>query len=175
MELLDVLDRNGIATGRMKEREEIHRDGDWHRAVHVWIVNNKNEVLIQKRSSEIDLFKNFWDISLAGHVRAGERSEDAAWRELNEELNIVVRNSELESIGMVKSWLEDKGNHDNQFCDIYFLRKDVELREIKKQGKEVAETALMPLHEFKKLIYEDPERFVPRMEEYEKMFDFLAS
>lgn len=174
MELLDVLDENGVATGRTKNRGEIHKDGDWHRTVHAWIVNDKDEVLIQKRSSEIDLFKNLWDISLAGHVLSGEKSIEAAKRELREELDISVRDDELKSMGTVKSQLEDKGNHDNQFCDIYLLRKNVDLREIKKQRKEVAEVALTPLGELKKFVYGKPGRFIPRTEEYEKIFDFLA-
>ena len=70
--------------------------------------------------------------------------------------------------------VEDEESYDNQFCDIYLVRKNVDLREIKKQKKEVAEITLMPLGELKELIYEDPEQFVPRTEEYEKMFDFLA-
>ena len=38
MELIDVLTRAGELTGVRKPKPEIHRDGDWHRAAHVWIV-----------------------------------------------------------------------------------------------------------------------------------------
>ena len=38
-EYFDVLDSNGHKTGRIKLRSEVHRDGDWHRAVNIWIVN----------------------------------------------------------------------------------------------------------------------------------------
>ena len=170
-----MLDENGVATGKTKDRSEIHKDGSWHRTVHVWIVNSKDEVLIQKRSLEIDLFKDLWDISLVGHIQSREKNIEAAKRELTEELGIKVRNDELELIGTVKSQLEDEESYDNQFCDIYLVRKNVDLREIKKQRKEVAEIAFMPLGELMKFIYENSEQFVPRTEEYEKMFDFLAS
>ncbi|MBI4281803.1 hypothetical protein HY625_03210 [Candidatus Uhrbacteria bacterium] len=50
MEYLDVLDANGNPTGKKKSHATIHRDGDWHRAVHVWIVNDQQQLLVQKRS-----------------------------------------------------------------------------------------------------------------------------
>ena len=46
-EFFDVLDEEGSKTGKIKPREELHRDGDWHKSVHVWIVNDNAEVLLQ--------------------------------------------------------------------------------------------------------------------------------
>ena len=37
-EEFDVLDARGWLTGRTKARSAVHRDGDWHAAVHVWIL-----------------------------------------------------------------------------------------------------------------------------------------
>ena len=50
MEYFDVLDENGNKTGKLKLRNEVHRDGDWHRGVHVWIINSFGELLLQRRS-----------------------------------------------------------------------------------------------------------------------------
>ena len=36
-ELFDVVRGDGAPTGRIKPRAAVHRDGDWHRAVHVWV------------------------------------------------------------------------------------------------------------------------------------------
>ncbi len=174
MEKLDVLDENGTATGIIKDRSEVHRDGDWHRAVHVWIVNGQNEILLQKRSSEIDLFKNLWDISLAGHVQSGEKSREAAKRELREELNIKARDDELKFVETYQSRLKDGADQDNQFCDVYLLRREIDLRKIKKQKKEVAATAFFPIKEFKERLLANPEQFVPRAEEYKKMLVFFG-
>lgn len=47
-ELLDVLNENGISTGIVKPRNKIHSDGDWHQAVHTWIVcKSRRTVLIR--------------------------------------------------------------------------------------------------------------------------------
>ena len=44
-EYFDILDENGNKTGQTKLRSEVHRDGDWHKAVHIWIFNDKGEAL----------------------------------------------------------------------------------------------------------------------------------
>lgn len=174
MECIDVLDERGVPTGATKPRDEVHRDGDWHRAVHVWVVNGRGEVLIQKRSAAIDLFQNLWDISLAGHVRSGERSADAARRELKEELGITMEEHELQFVAAIPSQLKDGALRDNQFSDIYLLRRDADLEELKKQKEEVTEITFMPLQKLKTLARESTECFVPRAKEYKKMFRLLA-
>lgn len=175
MELIDVLERNGNSTGLIKSRDKIHRDGDWHRSVHVWIKNNRDEILIQKRSAIIDLFKNYWDISLVGHVLSGEKSITAAQRELKEELGIEARVNELRFIGTVKSALKDGPYYDNQFCDIYFLFCDTELIEMKKQKEEVAQIKFIPLNELETFMQKNSDAFVPRTEEYKKILRYLRS
>ena len=47
MELIDVLDENGIKTGEILSRDEVHKRGLWHRIIVVAIINEKNEILIQ--------------------------------------------------------------------------------------------------------------------------------
>ncbi len=173
MEYLDVLDKKGIPTGEKRLRPEIHRNGDWHRAVHVWIINGRGEVLIQKRSATIDLFKNLRDISLAGHVRSGETSAGAVRRELKEELGIVAADDDLKFVGTVESELKDGENYDKQFSDIYFLRTNINANEMKKQKEEVSEIEFISPAELEKLLSEKPEQFVPRGEEYEVLFRFL--
>ena len=60
-ELLDVLDSNGIKTGEILPRKEVHKKGLWHRIIVVAIVNEKNEVLIQQRSENKDKNPGMWD------------------------------------------------------------------------------------------------------------------
>ncbi len=50
MELIDVLDENGIFTGQVLSRDEVHQKGLWHRAIVVAIINEKNQILLQQRS-----------------------------------------------------------------------------------------------------------------------------
>lgn len=56
-------------------RGEVHRDGDYHRAVHVWIfVESTQQLLLQLRSDHKDSWPGQWDISSAGHISAGDPS-----------------------------------------------------------------------------------------------------
>lgn len=51
-EYFDILDENGNKIGKTKLRSEVHRDGDWHKAVHIWILNNNGDVLLQRRCAK---------------------------------------------------------------------------------------------------------------------------
>lgn len=53
--------------------------------MHVWIINDKNELLLQKRSATKKTHPNCWDISGAGHIKAGKTISDGAIRELKED------------------------------------------------------------------------------------------
>ena len=71
-------------------RADVHGNNLLHRAVHILIFNKTGELYLQKRSPYKDRHPLLWDSSAAGHVDAGEEYDDAARRELNEELGIDV-------------------------------------------------------------------------------------
>uniref|UniRef100_A0A2N9IHP9 Nudix hydrolase domain-containing protein n=1 Tax=Fagus sylvatica TaxID=28930 RepID=A0A2N9IHP9_FAGSY len=74
-EHLDVLTKSGQKTGISKPRGDVHRDGDYHRAVHVWIfAENTQQLLLQRRADCKDSYPGLWDISSAGHISAGDPS-----------------------------------------------------------------------------------------------------
>lgn len=50
LELLRVVDNNGNDTNEILEREELHNRGKLHNEVTIYIINNKKEVLLQRRS-----------------------------------------------------------------------------------------------------------------------------
>ena len=47
MEYIDIRDQEGNLTGIVKEREEVHRDGDLHATSHVWIARRTPEKTLQ--------------------------------------------------------------------------------------------------------------------------------
>lgn len=59
-----------------------------HRAVAMVIIDNKDRILIQKRSMQKDTDPGFWDITAYGHVSKGETYIQTAQRELFEEMGI---------------------------------------------------------------------------------------
>lgn len=55
-EHFDVLHEDGTPKGYTKARSLVHRDGDWHRTTHIWVLSSDGRVLIQKRSADKDTF-----------------------------------------------------------------------------------------------------------------------
>ena len=87
-EMFDVVDEEDRVLGP-KPRETVHVNNLRHRAVHILITNTAGELFLQKRSLWKDRNPALWDSSTAGHVDAGETYEQAAHRELEEEIGIT--------------------------------------------------------------------------------------
>lgn len=89
-EIFDVVDPEDrvIATAR---RQDVHANGLLHRAVHIMVCRKNGDVFLQKRSMEKDCHPGVWDSSASGHLDSGEHYENAAIRELWEELGIHVQ------------------------------------------------------------------------------------
>ncbi|MBA2348095.1 MAG: NUDIX hydrolase, partial [Solirubrobacterales bacterium] len=69
-ERLDVYDELGVHLG-VKARGAVHRDGDWHRCVHLWVLSG-DAVLLQRRGRHKASWPGALDATAAGHVAAGE-------------------------------------------------------------------------------------------------------
>jgi len=118
-ELLDLLDEHGEPTGRAKPRAAVHRDGDWHRAFHLWVVHPDGYVLLQRRSRSKDLAAGKVDVSVGGHLRAGEIWLDAL-REAEEEIGLEVGPADVEFLGTERSERRyPDGSIDREFHDVY--------------------------------------------------------
>ncbi len=84
-DIFDVVDEFDNVIDQ-KPRSVVHEEGLRHRAVHVLVLNEENELFMQKRSMNKDTWPGAWDASCTGHVDAGETYKEAAFRELQEEL-----------------------------------------------------------------------------------------
>ncbi|MBS7648135.1 NUDIX domain-containing protein [Candidatus Bathyarchaeota archaeon] len=82
-----VVDENDNVIGRAT-RSECHKMRLIHRSVYVIVLNDRNEIFLQRRSMSKDLYPGCYACSATGHVDYGESYEDAARRELKEELGI---------------------------------------------------------------------------------------
>lgn len=87
-ELFIVVDKNDTVIG-YRSRGDCHADKTLvHRAINILILNDKEEVLLQKRSMTKDTQPGYWTTSVGGHVSKEETYEEAAVREMIEEVGI---------------------------------------------------------------------------------------
>ena len=162
MELIDVLLPDGTPAGIRKTKDEIHRDGDWHRSVHVWITTPGGLLLLQRRSLEKENHPGLWDISAAGHLSAGEDSIAAAVREVEEEIGLRIAPRELRFLATLReSFVLNEGAYlDNEIHDVFVVTREVDPEALVLQPGEVDEVALADPSS----LFERP--LVPHDEEY---------
>lgn len=92
---LDVLNDSGLRTGEVLPREEIHRLGKLHRAVHLYLFDLQGNILLQQRSAQVDHYPGEFSISLTAHVDKGESSSFALYREIQEELQLAPKADDM--------------------------------------------------------------------------------
>jgi isopentenyl-diphosphate delta-isomerase len=166
-ELIDVLTPDGQQTGIRKPKSAIHRDGDWHRSAHIWILAPDGRFLVQRRSLRKENNPGLWDVSAAGHLSAGESASDAAVRETFEELGLSLSPHDLKFITTLRqsSTLNNNTYFDNEFHEIFIVRRDVDIVSLKLDPEEVAEVKWVS-----DLTPDDT--FVPHGEEYDLVSRF---
>lgn len=101
----------------------------YHMVVHVCIFNNKGEMLIQQRQPFKEGFPNLWDITVGGSATMGDSSQDAAEREVLEEIGLKL---DLQGIRPHLTINFDKG-----FDDVYLVEQDVDIDSLTLQETEV--------------------------------------
>jgi isopentenyldiphosphate isomerase len=175
VEMIDVVDENGVPTGRIKPRTSIHRDGDWHKTVHVWIANSRGEVLFQKRSLTKESYPGAWDVSAAGHIESGETSAAAAIKELGEELGITVPPQDLRFLFSQKSAsvLNNGAFVDNEINDVYVVCLDLDPDAIRVQESEVSGVRFVRKEELGRLAKHPDNSFVPHDREYLRVYEYF--
>lgn len=158
-EMFDVYDKEGRWLGvRPKSFCHSKNPGVYHKPVWIWIVNSKNEVLVQKRALTKKHMPGKWDAPSAGHVEAGEDFLSACERETREELGVIVPRSKFvfqKEILSEKVW---------ELGQVYLLVLDIDIKDCILQTEEVAEICWLSFAKFKDLLYS--ECFVPYDKSY---------
>lgn len=176
-ELIDVLTENGIKTGEVLPRSEVHKKGLWHRIIVVAIVNEKNEVLLQQRSDDKDKNPGMWDISVTGHLSSGQDSLSAATREISEEVSVSLGYSvDVKDFRFMFSYRKEeevnKNHFDRQFYDFFILRQNgLNNENIKFQTSEVQAIKFVNISELNEM--REQKLLVDREECYDALSEYL--
>ena len=169
-EFVDILTSEGTPTGKTALKSEAHQKGLYHATVHVWFYTNDHKILLQKRASIKKVFPNHWDVSVAGHIEAGESIMSAAIREVKEEIGLTISESGLTKIGLRKDEIvHPNGILDNEFKHIFLCKLTKDLSNLSMQAGEVDDLQLFDVS-----ILKDTTKhgnfMVPNMNHY---YDFI--
>lgn len=162
MEYFDILNKDGSRSGNIAPKGKELSEGQYYLGVHAYIHNSKGEFLLQKRAKTKDFLPGGWDIHM-GYVMAGETSEIAITREIQEELGIKIDN-----LNFVKRIVWEKYNH---FIDIYGLCEDIDVCDLTLQKSEVEDVSYISRDKMIELIRNmdyRPEEYRIIMEDYVK-------
>ena len=166
-EFIDILDKNGSETGKIALKSEAHKKGLYHRSAHLWLYTSTGKVLVQQRAMNKDTFPGLWDISVAGHIAAGETALSAILREAKEEIGISLRETDLQFLKIRLS--EKKPNPyiiDNEYQYLFIANIDEDM-ELTLQLEEVIQTKYLNVKDLNDLVVSNDSRdFVPHGNEY---------
>lgn len=146
MELWDIYNKERELTGDTIKRDEPLKEGEYHLVVHISIINQKHQMLIQQRQPFKKGWPNCWDITVGGSVVAGENSWQGAQRELEEEIGYRMDMSSLRPSFTV--------SFHNGFDDHYIIERDIDLKKLKLQEEEVQDAKWASKDEIFKMIDE---------------------
>ena len=145
-EIIDILTSEGELTGKTCLKSEAHQKGHYHQTVHIWFYTDSKKVLLQKRASVKKVFPNHWDVSVAGHIGAGEKIELAAIREVKEEIGISISQIDLLKVGIRKDEIvHPNGILDYEFKHVFICKLQHDLSELVMQTDEVDDLQLFEL------------------------------
>lgn len=155
MELLDIYDKNNKLTGESIDRKEVHEKGLWHREAVVIVMNEKKQILLQKRSYHTHNYPGKWGL-MAGHVFSGDNPKKTAIRELKEEIGLKALPKDLKFIKIyIKNTKSNKA-----FVYIYLLITNKKESDFKIQKEELTEVKYYNIKTLIKRIKENDKSLV---------------
>lgn len=155
-EKIDILDPHGEQTGRVAWKSEAHRLGLWHRCFHCWIVSPETPaggpyLFAQRRAAGKETWPDRLDVTVAGHLGAGEETLEGGLREAEEELGLAVAADELVPLGTRRVELEIPAGLDREFHEVFLLVRSLSPKDLYLQEEEVAEVVRLRLDDVEAL------------------------
>ena len=151
LEYFDIVNEKDEVIGIISGKDQDKVKPNQLRFINIIIQNDKGEILVPKRTANKRLFPNCYDFSVGGHVNSGETYEQAAYRELEEELGI--KNVILKK----EAYFSPYSSNSNTFQTLYTLKYNKEITKIDK--KEIDKIFYMTIEKIQKLMIEKPEMF----------------
>ncbi len=176
IEYFDILTPEGILTGETASRDYVHKNGLWHRSVHVWIYDERSkQILLQKRSLDKESYPGLLDVSSSGHVDAREDIIAAAIRETKEEVGILLNEKDLEFVNEQIQRTIDFENEffTNEFNYIYLAQGEFDQGIIHFDREEIESVMWVSLEEMDNLFLNHLDDLSINWNEWSKIKEIL--
>jgi isopentenyl-diphosphate delta-isomerase len=164
-EYLEIYDQDNQPLHILKPRPLVHRDGDWHRSIQVFVVNAEEQLLCNLRSPYKDVYPAFWDISIGGHVAPEEPVLFTALRELEEELGIKVLPQELRFVTHCSTESTDAstGHTDREHVSVFLYQTYLIPGDFHMAEEEIDALEFLPISYIRQSLLQEvpPFRFIP--------------
>lgn len=172
MELVDIVDREGVLTGKTIDKSDAHKKGILHKVSVAAIINSDGKLLVQRRSLNKSTEPGKWDLSAAGHVDSKETSIEAILRETYEEIGIRINQLELKHIDTyICTKKLSKNCIINHYSELYIVNKDINLNDINIQESEIDSIKYISKEEFIDML--DKHYFVEAAYYCMKLLDYM--
>jgi isopentenyl-diphosphate delta-isomerase len=148
-ELIDIVTKTGEPTGETALKSKIHSKGYYHNTAHIWFYTPDGNILLAQRAASKTIYPLLWDVSVAGHIDAGETIEKGAIREVKEEIGLKLKNTDLHKIGVFECFQSyENGRIDNEFHHTFISELMLPIAALKPQESEVEALKLISIFDF---------------------------
>jgi isopentenyl-diphosphate delta-isomerase type 1 len=151
-EKFDIVDAQDRVIGSAP-RSQVHAQGLFHRAVHLWLFHPDGRLLLQKRSLSKDREPGRWTSSVSGHVNSGEEYDVAMNREIPEEIG--VPSATCQDFSKIK-YFSACSETDQEFVWLY---RAIHPGPFQPDPAEVADLEWFPLKQLEAKIKKQPQEF----------------
>jgi len=152
---LILVNENDEPIGKM-EKMEVHLKGLLHRAYSVFILNEKGEMLLQKRAAGKYHSPGLWTNACCSHPQPGQEVIPAAAIRLQEEMGFTT--SLEKAFDFIYKASFDNGLTEYEFDHVLLGNYD---GPIHPNHEEVADYRYLSLTEIKKLVQSNPSEYTP--------------
>jgi len=151
-----------------RPRHEVFKKGFYRRTVHVWLINDKGQLLCQKRSMKKDTGAGKWEVTVAGHIGPTDNYFTGAAREVREETGLPITVNDLQLVKIYKD------HETREYRGVFYCKWNAKPHHIKKEEDEVEEVKFLSIKTLKHyLLYKKHPKWISPGYERE-MFSLLS-
>ena len=143
-----LVDENDNQIGIQSKKLAHNNHTKLHRGFSCFLLNSKNQILVQKRSNQKITWPDFWSNSFCGHPQEFETYQDALLRHARFELNLKI--NEVKFISKYRYRFEYNEIVENEICPIFiaYLDEYINSNDIKYNPDEISEIKWIEVKKF---------------------------